>query len=162
MLKLRLSNSSLNLLGFSEYKPNCSLLWVMSCIERGTWICIVPPSPSATSLRGQILSEDDLSFYREQSLLPNCNPIGEGTYGGRAQATISDFPSGPVTSGPSLLTSGLVWTSFPCDLLPELRRSREGQGDLLLQTLPKGLWKGIYQILQAYIFSLFGNPGKGL
>ena len=162
MLKLRLSNSSLNVLGFPEYKPNCSLHWVMSCIEGGTWMCIVPPSLSGTSLRGQLLSGYDLSFYGEQSILPNCNLIGEGAYGGRAQATISDFPSGPMTSGPSLLTSGLVWTSFSCDLLPELRRSREGQGDLLLQTLPKELWKSIYQILQAYIFSLFWNPGKGL
>ena len=112
--------------------------------------------------QGQILSEDDPSFYREQSLLPNCNPIGEVTYGGRVQATVSNFLSGPLTSGPSLLISGLVWTSFPRDLLPELRRSREGQGDLLLQTLPKGLWKSIYQILQAYILSLFWNAGKGL
>ena len=64
------------------------------------------PSPSGTSLRGQILSGDDLSFCGGQSLLPDCNPIGEGTYGGGAQVIGSDLPSEPMTSGPSLVTSG--------------------------------------------------------
>ena len=115
-LRLRCSNSSPNFLGFSEYEPNCSLHWVMSCIEKGTWKCIVPPFPSGTSLRGQILSEDELSFYRGQSLFPDHNPTGEGTYGGGAEATVSDFPSNPMTSWPSLMTSGYVWTSFPHDI----------------------------------------------
>ena len=37
----------------------------------------VNSTPLPISNRGQILSEDDLSFYREQSLLPNCNPMGK-------------------------------------------------------------------------------------
>ena len=45
--------------------------------------------------------------------------------------------------------------------LPKLRGSREGQGDLLLWTLPKGLCKSIYQGLQAYIFSFSENSGRG-
>ena len=94
--------------GFSEYVPNCSLQWVKSYIEKGTWTCIVPPSPSGTSLRRQILSQDDLSFCRGQSLLPDCNPIGEGTYGGGAEATVSNILSGPMTFRPGLVTSGLV------------------------------------------------------
>ena len=97
------------------------------------------PSPSGTSLRGQILSEDDLSFCRLQSLLPDCNPMGDGTYGGGAKATISDFPSDPITSGPSLMTSSVSELPFPMTSLLEVRGSREGQGDLLFQTLPKGL-----------------------
>ena len=40
------------------------------------------PSPSGTSLREQILPEDDLSFCGGQSLLPDRNPIGEGAHGG--------------------------------------------------------------------------------
>lgn len=67
---------------------------------------MVPPSPSDVSLRGQILSEDDLSFCGGQSLLPDCNPMGEGVYGGGAEAIVSDFPSDLITSGPSLVTSG--------------------------------------------------------
>ena len=75
-------------------------------------MCIVTPSPSGTSLREQILSEVDLSFCRGQSLLPDCNPMGEGTYGGGVEAIVSDFPSDPMTSGPSLMTSGWVCLNF--------------------------------------------------
>ena len=93
------------------------------------------PSPSGTSLREQILSEDDLSFSGGQSLLADRNPMGEGTYGGGAEAMVSDFPSDPMISGPSLLTSrsklvasGCVLPSFPHDLSAEAeevkRRSR--------------------------------------
>ena len=57
------------------------------------------PSPSGTSLREQILSEDDLSFCGGQSLLPDHNSMGEATYGGGAEATVSGFLSGSVTSG---------------------------------------------------------------
>ena len=64
------------------------------------------PSPSGTSLREQILSEDDLSFCGGQSLLPDRNPIGEGAHGGGAEAMVSDFPSDPMTFGPCLVTSG--------------------------------------------------------
>ena len=71
-------------------------------------MCTISPILSNTSLRGQILSEDDLSFCRGQSLLPDLNPMGEGTYDGRAEVTVSDFPSGPMTSRPSLVTSRLV------------------------------------------------------
>ena len=60
---------------------------------------MVPPSPSDVSLRGQILSEDDLSFCGGQSLLPDHNSMGEATYGGGAEAILSDFPLGSVTSG---------------------------------------------------------------
>jgi len=61
-------------------------------------MCIVLPSLSSTSLRGQILSEDELSFCRGQSLLPDLNAMGEGTNGGGAEVTVSNFPSGSVTS----------------------------------------------------------------
>ena len=64
------------------------------------------PSPSGTSLREQILSEDDLSFCGGQSLLPDRNPIGEGAHGGGAEAMVSDFPSDPTTSGSELVTPG--------------------------------------------------------
>ena len=98
-------------------------------------MCIVPPSLSGTSLRGQILSEDDLSFCGGQSLLPDHKPMGEGAYGGGAEVMVSDFPSDPMISGPSLLTSrsklvtsGCVLPSFPHDLSAEAeevkRRSR--------------------------------------
>ena len=53
-LRLRYSNSSLNFGRFSQYELNCSLHWVLSFIEEGTWTHVVPPSPSGTSLRGQI------------------------------------------------------------------------------------------------------------
>ena len=93
-------------------------------------MCIVLPSPSSTSLRGQILSEDDLSFCGGQSLLPDRKPMGEGAYGGGAEAMVSDFPSDPMTSGPSLLTSGselktpgCVLPSFPVTSLLKQRRS---------------------------------------
>ena len=93
------------------------------------------PLPSGTSIRGQILSEDDLSFCGGQSLLPDRKPMGEGAYGGGAEAMVSDFPSDPMTSGPSLLTSGselmtpgCVLPSFPSDFSAEAeevkRRSR--------------------------------------
>ena len=71
-------------------------------------MCTISPILSNTSLRGQILSEDDLSFCRGQSLLPDCNPMGEGTYGGGAEETVSDILSGLVTFRPGLVTSGLV------------------------------------------------------
>ena len=64
------------------------------------------PSPSGTSLREQILSEDDLSFCGGQSLLPDHKPMGEGAYGGGAEAMVSDFPSDPTTSGSELVTPG--------------------------------------------------------
>ena len=132
--------------GFSEYVPNCSLHWVKSCIEKGAWTCIVPPSPSGTSLKGQILSKDDLSFCRGQSLLPDYNPMGEGTYGGGAEETVSDILSGLVTFRPGLVTSGLVWTSFPCDLSARAegvkRRSRgSSASDLAKRTLKEPLSK---------------------
>ena len=75
-------------------------------------MCTISPILSNTSLRGQILSEDDLSFCGGQSLLPDCNPMGEGTYGGGVEAIVSDFPSDPMTSGPSLMTSGWVCLNF--------------------------------------------------
>ena len=98
-------------------------------------MCIVPPSLSGTSLRGQILSEDDLSFCGGQSLLPDHKPMGEGAYGGGAEVMVSDFPSDPMTSRPSLVTSGselvtsrYVLPSFPRDFSAEAeevkRRSR--------------------------------------
>ena len=109
-------------------------------------MCIVLPSPSSTSLRGQILSEDELSFYRGQSLFPDHNPTGEGTYGGGAEATVSDFPSNPMTSWPSLMTSGYVWTSFPHDISAGAqgakRRSRGSSvSDLAKRTLKEHLSK---------------------
>ena len=73
---------------------------------------------------------------------PDRNPMGEGAYGGGAEAMVSDFPSDPVTSGselmiprPSLLTLGsklvtsrCVLPSFPRDFSAEAeevkRRSR--------------------------------------
>lgn len=105
-LRLRHSNLSLNFGAFSEYEPSCSLHWVMSCTENRTWTCVDPPSLSGASLRGQILSEDDLSFCGGRSLLPDGNPMGEEAHGGGAEAIVSDFPSDLITSGPSLVTSG--------------------------------------------------------
>ena len=121
-------------------------------------MCIVPHSPSSTSFRGQILSEDDLSFCGGQSLLPDCNPMGDGTYGGGAKATISDFPSDPVNSGhnlltsesslvtsrSSLVTSGVSDLPFPGDLSAEVegvkRRSRGSSvSDLAKRTLKEHL-----------------------
>ena len=133
----------------------------MSCIEKGTWTCTVSPSPYGTSLRGQILFEDDLSFCRGQSLLPDLNPMGEGTYDGRAEVTVSNFPSGPMTSRPSLVASRLVWTSFPRDLSAQAEGIKRRTRDFLLQISPKELWKSIYQSLQVYIISFLGNPGRG-
>ena len=98
------------------------------------------PSPSGTSLREQILSEDDLSFCGGQSLLPDRNLMWEEAYGGGAKAMMSDFPSDPMTFGPCLVTSGsklvtpgpslltsasklitvrCVLPSFPCDFSSE-------------------------------------------
>ena len=127
----------LNFWGLSQYEPNCFLHWVMSCIEKGTWTYIVLPSPTGTSLRGQVLSEGDLSFCRGQSLLPDHNSMGEATYGGGAEAIVSDFPSGSVTSG-------LIWTSFPHVLSAQVegvkRRSRGSSPlDLAKRTLQEHL-----------------------
>ena len=55
-------------------------------------------APAKHSLWGQILSEAELSFCRGQSLLPDLNAMGEGTNGGGAEVTVSNFPSGSVTS----------------------------------------------------------------
>ena len=106
-LRLRCSNLSLIFWEFSEYEPNCSLQ-VMSCVEKRTWTRIVPLSPSATSLRRKILSKDDLSSCKRQSLPPDDSPLGERTYQGRAEAAVRDFRSGPMTFRPSLVSSGLV------------------------------------------------------
>ena len=87
--------------------------------------------------RGQILPEGDLSFCRGQSLLPDHNSMGEATYGGGAEATVSGFLSGSVTSG-------LVWTSFPHVLSAQAegvkRRSRgSSASDLAKRTLKEHL-----------------------
>ena len=96
--------------------PSCNtyhLTWVSLTLGVGY---LFSAAPAKHSLWGQILSEAELSFCRGQSLFPDHNPTGEGTYGGGVEVTASYFPSNPMTSGPSLMTSGYVWTSFPCDV----------------------------------------------
>ena len=75
-------------------------LWCWRRLLRVLWTArISNQSILKERQRGQILPEGDLSFCRGQSLLPDHNSMGEATYGGGAEATVSGFLSGSVTSG---------------------------------------------------------------
>ena len=133
------------------------------------------PSPSGTSLREQILSEDDLSFCGGQSLLPDRNPIGEGAHGGGAEAMVSDFPSDPVTSGselmiprPSLLTLGsklvtsrCVLPSFPRDFSAEAEEVRGRSRGSSVSDLAKRILEEHLSKSSSVYFPFFRNPGRG-
>ena len=54
------------------------------------------------------------------------------------EVTVSDFLSNPMTSGPSLMTSGYVWTSFPCDVSAGAERvKRRSRGESSVSDLDK-------------------------